>query len=43
MKQKTISFSDNLFKKLETNWKQYNEDHNPTLNFSQFIIMNLKD
>ena len=36
-RQRTISFSDFQHKILEEEWKQYNTNHTPELNFSQFI------
>ncbi len=41
-RQRTISFSDDQHKILEEEWKQYNMDNTPELNFSQFIGVKLQ-
>ena len=41
-RQRTISFSDSQHKILEEEWKQYNANHTPELNFSQFLCVKLQ-
>lgn len=43
MKQKTISFNDDLFLKLDTECNKFNNSNNLTITFSQFVCSKLKE
>lgn len=41
-RQRTISFSDSQHEILEEEWKKYNANNTPELNFSQFLCVKLQ-